>query len=138
MTAPDIHAVLLVPTEGDPLGLLAEGPCGARPPRVAFRRAHGAVVEARHIRCNRERPRGWSLGLPLWWDGETLAAGCDWAQEAVLGRDGAPHWFRSAAEALTTTDPDLRGWLQPYADQMLADRCWTVVLLDADGREVAL
>jgi hypothetical protein len=28
----DIHAVLLIPTEGDPHGLLREGPCGARPP----------------------------------------------------------------------------------------------------------
>ena len=31
----DIQAVLLVPAERDPLGLLAEGPCGARPP-MAF------------------------------------------------------------------------------------------------------
>jgi len=29
-----IAAILLVPEEGDPLGLLREGPCGARPPTV--------------------------------------------------------------------------------------------------------
>ena len=27
-----IHAVLLIPEEGDPMGLLADGVCGARPP----------------------------------------------------------------------------------------------------------
>ena len=30
-----IHAVLLVPEESDPLGLLADGVCGARPPHAA-------------------------------------------------------------------------------------------------------
>ena len=28
----EIKAVLLIPAEGDSLGLLKEGPCGARPP----------------------------------------------------------------------------------------------------------
>ena len=35
--ASEIFGVLLVPAEGDPLGLLAEGPCGARPPTVGLR-----------------------------------------------------------------------------------------------------
>jgi len=32
MTSSDVRAVLLAPAEGDPLKLLAGGPCGARPP----------------------------------------------------------------------------------------------------------
>ena len=39
----DIHAVLLIPAEGDPRGLLHEGPCGARPPR-AVQRTDSRVV----------------------------------------------------------------------------------------------
>lgn len=29
---PVVYGVFLIPAEGDPLGLLAEGPCGSRPP----------------------------------------------------------------------------------------------------------
>lgn len=29
-----IHTILLLPTDGDPHGLLAEGACGARPPMM--------------------------------------------------------------------------------------------------------
>ena len=39
-----IHAVLMAPWAGDPLGLLAEGVCGARPPmavQLGGRQWHG-------------------------------------------------------------------------------------------------
>ncbi|NDC89397.1 MAG: hypothetical protein EB075_11455 [Bacteroidetes bacterium] len=39
----EVHAVLLVPEQGDPHGLLADGPCGARPP-MAIRRTYPRVV----------------------------------------------------------------------------------------------
>ena len=39
----DIQAILLVPGKGDPLGLLADGVCGSRPP-MAVRRTYPRVV----------------------------------------------------------------------------------------------
>jgi len=54
----DLAAVLLIPVSGDLLGLLQEGPCGARPPSVS-----GALVLA--------------------WEGKVSDYGCVWLATKV-------------------------------------------------------
>jgi len=116
---PDIRAVLLVPEEGDPYGLLREGPCGARPP----------------IAVDFGSPVGWLGGihkpggflrvlrraLVLAWDGEVVPEGMDRMVRAL----GWPAFAQCGS-------PEIMWWTwRPFIDHL-----GTIVLLDADGREV--
>ncbi len=121
-----VAAVLLVPAEGDPHGLLREGPCEARPPR-----AEGFLRCKRHgggwVRANLDTDRGvakcercrYAPALVLAWEDEVVVEGC----------------FR--------LDPD--GWLGLTLNlrMVLTGRSTmqcnrgTLVLLDAEGREVS-
>ena len=112
-----IAAILLVPAEGDPHGLLAEGPCGARPPMAWLRGRRDGIW----------RPAPWfpDEREPLWalvlaWDGQPVAEGMDRA---------------------TRIDPHYRGVAWASARNLGAEMerldYGTLVLLDADGREVS-
>lgn len=111
MTA--IHGVLLVPEEGDPHELLREGPCGARPPMAYRFRKEDTTW--------RPDPGRWGQrALVLAWDGEPVVEGLD--------------RFRRATGAM---------WPESYISERWWDRLsagmagWgTIILLDADGREV--
>lgn len=79
MPADLIRAVLLIPAEGDPHGLLADGLCGARPP-TAWRRPSGVWLP--HDALTRTTlGRGWAV---------EVATAEEWPQALVLARDGAP------------------------------------------------
>lgn len=121
-----VMGVLLVPAEGDPLGLLKCGPCGFRPPFA------------------KNTSRGWFGGhqrppdiyievataLVLAWDGEVVGAGVDHAHRQ-LPRALDLTWGHFAYAALQDVDEDLHDWLA-----VLAHEGHHVVLLDAQGREV--
>lgn len=74
---PAVVAVLVVPAEGDPGGLLAPGRCGAVPPSAV------EVQDARRsasARWELDRPLGtslWARALPLLWDGALVPEGWD-------------------------------------------------------------
>jgi hypothetical protein len=118
----EIKGVLLVPAEGDPHELLAEGPCGARPPVACW---------------DGERWRSWAdngwwcplvparRALVLAWDGKDIKEGYAWASRAAscawLGYLVGCALGRWTDELNGLLDPDLPGAL---------------VLIDADGREV--
>ena len=132
----EIKTVLLVPTEGDPHGLLKEGPCGARPPTALSLRVTGDSIDLdtdprwfsydavpdRLMACTNAEilhsvrsPRA----LVLAWDGEPVAEGMDRAARI---------------------DPHYRGeaWASPrnLGAEMERLGYGTIVLLDAEGLEV--
>lgn len=148
MTA-DIAAVLIIPAPGDPLGLLAEGSCGARPPVVVqVDVADGWVADP-------DAPLGYVLtvtGEQRWeeWDGEP------WQQlggprALVLAWDGEPVpeglfvlwralWGvmskNGQAPPPLTAEPGMHHVLE-FGRLADALRCvGTRVLLDSEGREV--
>ena len=114
----DIRHILLIPTEGDPHGLLAEGPCGARPPMAWLRGRRDGIW----------RPAPWfpDEREPLWalvlaWDGEP-------------GDEVQPYIERAGIDYAL---------LAPFVTYALkgmdiGQGPWpgTLVLLDAEGREV--
>lgn len=134
-----IDTILLVPADGDPHGLLADGACGARPPALTGY----ACNDATHGRwwpenAEREAPvcpecsarKRWCdvTALVLAYRGKPVAEGCDRANRALIA----------------ATDGDFGGTLDYYDDgyplrridlfvRLLGGRA---VFLDADGREV--
>jgi hypothetical protein len=79
----EIKTVLLVPTEGDPHGLLKEGPCGARPPMAWYCDDYQAW-EQWHRGMDHSEPTAWAVmvernkcALVLAWDGEPVPEGMD-------------------------------------------------------------
>ncbi len=143
-----IAAILLIPTEGDPHGLLREGPCGARPPvvqRVEHR--HQSTEDVRGcIECDGAWPcafAGELAGAPYWshhgsgwptralvlaWDGEPVAEGC----LRVGWRDSIFTFWRSVSESIEGGATALAWLRQRCIDHDLG----TLVLLDAEGREI--
>ena len=138
-----IKAILLKPTEGDPHGLLREGVCGARPP----------LAISGHL-CGYEEHRNWKspedyeyhsdcymcssmAALVLAWDGKPVREGCDRADWSGVGKS-EPYY------------PDRDTWATVYAlmdhpedthvtvDDLrrLCSELGTIVLLDADGKEI--
>ncbi len=103
-----IAAVLLVPTDGDPLGLLNAGPCDSRPPIAlewqcpAHGRHWGAGLRmdawaAEHFAHNVSTSRsGCRTALVLAWDGEPVAEGLDRARRC--GVNWGPAWDDSETE----------------------------------------
>lgn len=118
-----IHAVLLVPPkgDGDPHGLLVEGPCGARPPTAyipnrGWKWREGPCAEEFPIR----------RGLVLAWEGKPVPEGLERSVRAAKSRAWVEYLVGCALGRLADdvdglSDPDLPGIL---------------VLLDAEGREV--
>jgi len=132
--------VLLVPPEGDPRKMLAEGPLGARPPTAWF--GHRALAMGGH-----EKEASWHGGLPDQrgsgaWDDIVLkrALVLIWkGQSCEQGIFSA--WFRAddelgevLSEALyeeITYLPELvAGWRRE------GESLGTVVQLDASGNEI--
>ena len=96
----DIVAVLVVPAEGDPGGLLADGVAGSSPPYVGL----GPAYEP-------GRPGGepeWAL--PLWWDGALVPEGYDRARRVVAGTLSAP--------GLVGGDSAVRAWLRDLGESL--------------------
>ncbi len=129
-----IRAVLLVPTEGDPHGLLTEGPCGARPPTAWFARCKGVLVPAPHAaarrcgHCDRPLAECQQRALVLAWDGEPVAEGC----LRACGMDSIFTFWRSVSESIEGVDCAL-AWLgQRCIDHDLG----SLVLLGAEGQEI--
>lgn len=129
---PAVSGVLLVPAEGDPRGLLREGPCAYRPP-MAERWPHEAwrpwcpgTMEARR------RYPGYRRGLVLVWDGKVIPPGLDQATRAV---EFVPQWWLDA--------PALgdRSWSREevvdWVALALAEKLdCMVVFVDEEGREI--
>ena len=90
-----IPAVLVVPAEGDPGGLLRYGALGARPP-VAHRFRHRDVGVWEHsvvdglVLARPELLRSQELALALWWDGALVPEGWDRLLRVVPDMDGSP------------------------------------------------
>lgn len=101
---PAAAAVLLVPAEGDPLGLLAEGPCGARPP-VAHRYGLPRLMLAPDARVRwlgaHERIRGVPAerALVLAWDGKPVVEGIDRLARLTPSTLAAEEWPDGYARA---------------------------------------
>lgn len=93
----DIVAVLVVPAEGDPGGLLAEGACQAWPPRVGSSAAHD--YGSWKAGAKEWTPMGWdeqgaydTEALPLWWDGALVPEGYDRARRVGISQwDDTPN-----------------------------------------------
>jgi hypothetical protein len=122
-----IAAVLLVPTDGDPHGLLEEGPCEARPPAVWQdpRNTHGHHHEW-HAGLMHSA-RGDRRALVLAWENKLVSEGINRFCLRALDRpdDYNVHvWVTD----LLCGDDDAR--VDTYG-------LGTIVLLDADGNEVA-
>lgn len=125
----EIKAVLLVPPkgDGDPHGLLREGPCGARPP-TAYIPNRGWKWKAGP--CAEEYPL--RRALVLAWEGKPVPEGMDRAarcweavtEESSRGLQAYDRWWCSLVDAFCLAHECRRHGLG------------TVVLLDAEGREV--
>ena len=113
-----IVSVLLVPTEGDPHGLLKEGPCGARPPTASY--AERSPIFGTRWTDGLHRS-GWHRkhALVLAWKGEVVPEGLDRAYRAAGDR---PERYHRMSEM-----PDAGMWFGSMG---------TIAFVDADGREV--
>lgn len=144
----NVKAILLIPAEGS--DLLREGPCGARPPMVVdHMHKHGALCW--NPTCGRARHlmREGRSALVLAWAGEPVVEGCDrvdWAQHEGR-RSLTPGRIQTANYTPMREDvpeglwwPFEKAWLACHAgDHMDAwdGSLGTLILLDADGREVS-
>lgn len=117
----EIVAVLVVPAEGDPGGLLAPGACGSVPPSAWVRR-YGRGARWTPGLSGHRTPGD---ALPLWWDGALVPEGWDRAR-----RVGISVWNNEP-------NPDLGTVL--VCATSLCDRGWgarVVRLARVDGRLV--
>ncbi len=119
----EVVAVLLVPAEGDPHGLIAEGPCGARPP-VAYRDLN---------RWTDDPPATvWPpapFALVLAWEGKPVAEGI-FRVSCNDTEYGIDDWILAVTYILTGIDNGVT--LLEASEDFGAP-----VLLDADGNEVS-
>ena len=128
---PDIKAILLKPAEGDPHGLLKEGPCGARPPTAYWYKRAWAPCTAKAAHSHDKR-----RALVLAWGGKPVREGCYRAADAS---GYAPSAVSGAIECALVYAP------MNYPDdthltvddlRRLCSELGTIVLLDADGKEI--
>ena len=131
-----IHAVILVPAAGDPLGLLAEGACGARPPiahrKECARGLHKWWADSEHGPsrwCGCGKTFGWqptapNTALALAWDGVPVRAAAPWLQSRQRNR-----WIGTVTDLLNNTTPI-------PSDLAVLEEVGTIILLDVDGNEV--
>ena len=127
----EIKHILLVPHEGDPHGLLREGPCGARPP-VVYRSRGCGVGHSDSWQPHDEFVRRGECymcahpeeALVLAWDGEPVAEGLfrlamQWDARGITPWPETPQGIANMLD----TRPDL------------ALGC-TIIALDKQGEEV--
>jgi len=149
----EIAAVLLVPTDDDPHGLLAQGPCGARPPN-AERIVHAkGEVNSREggtytgctgckelWPCSKSGTTQWVKGNDLWLnDRDALVLA--WEGKPVV--EGLTRATMALAEFVSNDEKMILVWHGATMDDVmhmrsacLAEGLGTLVLLDVDGREV--
>lgn len=132
-----IAAILLIPEEGDPLGLLREGPCGARPPMAWYCDDYQAW-EQWHRGMDHAEPAAWAAmverarcALILAWDGEPVGAGC-FAADGWAGM----HLRDTVARAVKANPERQQRHLDRVASHVRHYHLGTLVLLDAEGREI--
>jgi len=119
-----VHAVLLVPEEGDPHRLLAEGPCGARPPMAFASSVTNRWYSSEDLgpgRAAMRRP-GRRYALVLAWGGGVVPEGVHRVDD-VLGMPGT--WPLGPATAKMSI-------VRAYDGLGLG----IIVMLDAEGKEV--
>ncbi len=122
------HGVLLVPEEGDPLGLLDEGPCGFRPP-FAYWHTHSTGDSWCFGGHLLDGMGAYRCALVLVWDGNASEVGCF----LLEGWGGLNLWvtldlFLSGPQDASEVEELLAHMETPVG---------RVVLVDANGREVA-
>lgn len=135
-----VHAVLLMPPAGDPHELLQEGPCGARPPK-AWR------CDERYHRLKTDHGRWFSMSeahLPaLESGGDALVLAWGGCGPVAEGMDRAARCWEAVTEESGRGLEAYGLWWCRLVDAVnLAHECQyhglgTVVLLDAEGREVS-
>jgi hypothetical protein len=135
----DIKAILLVPEEGDPHGLLREGPCGAMPPMmyeawyareggtrqplVRFWTTSEAVANSSRAVCGRQ-PH--AKALVLAYQGKVVVEAMDRLGRAYMASDG-----RHSMYTLTTfTMADAEG-VRDWSGEL-----GRIVLLNEAGEEI--
>ena len=130
----EIKHILLIPTEGDPHGLLKEGPCGARPPMAWYCDDYQAW-EQWHRGMDHAEPCAWAAmvkrarcALVLAWDGKPARVGIYIAGIALGRLDVVGHGVHCALQGGHT------GGVR-WASNHLAE-VGTFALLDAEGRAV--
>ena len=132
-------AILLVPAEGDPRGLLKEGPCGARPPMAYWYKRAWAPCTAKSAHSHDKR-----RALVLAWDGKPVREGCFRAVDAL---DSAPMTQGSGEWPYSGEVPSwqrLTQIVQANVDygkwrallRRILGKLGIIVLLDADGKEI--
>lgn len=127
----DPVAVLVVPAEGDPGGLLAPGRCGAYAPSV-FRCSCGRWD---HAGCASFATGTPTRALPLWWDDALVPEGWDRARRVIeaqgwSARSTMPQWTWQMT-------PGLAGVLVLAEDMVARGLASRAVLLGrVDGRLV--
>lgn len=116
-----ISTIIIEPIEGDPLGLLRAGVCGAGPPVLTFWGCGGAHYDGRGVDTRDPVPLGWSdlepphkvehgwchhakvhlrHGLVLAFRGKPVPEGCDrvdWALHRGAGRPGRARTYSHTA-----------------------------------------
>ena len=110
----DVKGILLIPAEGDPDGLLEEGPCGARPPMAYWYKRGWAACAAKAAHSHDKR-----RALVLAWDGAPVFQGYPLAADDF--------------DLALDLDAVLRGLLPSMS---IARQGSTLVFGDADGREL--
>lgn len=133
-----VHAVLLVPHEGDPLGLLANGPCGARPPtRAESPEIEGRprwVSEAKLNEYDLLRRRGAQWVPPFDWEDARRALVLAWDGKPVA--DGVWRLANRFTINVYSLDAQVRGWLSGEASPVRDASCGDFILSDEHGREI--
>jgi hypothetical protein len=122
----EIKAILLIPEKGDPLGLLADGVCGSRPPMAlrwtdATWGACGSADVPQTPSCRMYDP---GEALVLAWDGKSVREGCYRAADAS---GYAPSAVPGAVECALDGDQMIRS----------ISELGTIILLDAEGQDIA-
>lgn len=118
-----IHAVLLVPEEGDPLGLLKGGPCGSRPPKAWL---HEGIWRHGHASSNDNFPRA----LAIAWSGVLWQARPWLERAAIRAKCERRHSIRDLLDEVVFLGEGVGALVEALYE------LGTVVILDANGKEV--
>lgn len=113
-----IDSILLVPADGDPHGLLADGPCFSFPPAMWRTAPHGVWAPYQRPAFATSVP----VGLVLAHGNRPVPEGCDRLCRVIGDR---PLFEYSIASVRLRADVYVQ-----------ANRSARLVLLDADGRDV--
>ena len=127
------HALILVPEEGDPHGLLAEGVCGARPP-CAARPWNGSGHYPEWVPCDEDGHPAEDppyRALVLAWDGELVPHGRPWVRLYCRRRG----WLVGALSYLLggCFGSQWRGYVSEL-NKWAVERGLTLIAIDADGQ----